>query len=154
LRAHKVVVSSWSRWLRSLLLEGSDDEVLSLDIFEPKALAGVIDYMYGVPMTISVEAADSLLKVIRRLELQALEQHCWRFLISVMNEANCNELHDLADRYDCPPLKLAAFRMLQETDPSYALAPSNWDAKRAKENYNEGLNKTRSGLTGPGEKSF
>jgi hypothetical protein len=153
LRAHKVVVSAWSRWLRSLLLEGTDDEALSLDIFEPNALSSVIDYMYGLPLYIDVDTADDLLKVIRRLELQDLEQQCWRFLISAMNEDNCNQLHDLADRYDCPPLKLAAFRMLQETDPTYSFEPINFDINRAKENFNDGM-KVRSGLTGPGERSF
>ena len=54
-RAHKVVVSSWSRWLRALLLEGSNDEVISLDIFEPKAFGLVLDYMYGVPLNLTVE---------------------------------------------------------------------------------------------------
>ena len=98
----------------------------------------------------NIQTADELLKVIRRLELQDLEQQCWRFLISVMNEENCNELHDLADRYDCPPLKLAAFRMLQETDPSYQFAPINWDVATARENYNDGMN-SHSGLTGPGD---
>lgn len=54
IRCHKVIVSSWSRWLRSLLLEGAD-EVLSLDIFDPTALGAVLDYMYGTALTITVE---------------------------------------------------------------------------------------------------
>lgn len=36
---------------------------------------------------------------------------------------NCERLHELADRYDCPPLKLACWRILQETIPGYATSP-------------------------------
>jgi hypothetical protein len=56
-----------------------------------------------------------MLKVVRRLEMQKLEQQCWRYLMTVIDpETNAEQLHELADRYDCPPLKLAAWRMLQE----------------------------------------
>ena len=59
--------------------------------------------------------ADHILKVVRRLEMQKLEQQCWRYLMTVINpETNVEILHELADRYDCPPLKLAAWRILQE----------------------------------------
>lgn len=54
-RAHRVVVSSWSRWLRALLCESPDEEVVSLDFFDPTAFGAALDYMYGVPLTISVE---------------------------------------------------------------------------------------------------
>jgi hypothetical protein len=71
--------------------------------------------MYGVPLTITVDTADGILKVVRRLEMQKLEQQCWRYLMTVIDaETNCEKLHELADRYDCPPLKLAAWRILQE----------------------------------------
>jgi hypothetical protein len=56
-----------------------------------------------------------VLKVVRRLEMQKLEQQCWRYLMTVINpDTNAAILHELADRYDCPPLKLAAWRILQE----------------------------------------
>lgn len=59
--------------------------------------------------------ADNVLKVVRRLEMQKLEQQCWRYLMTVINpDTNVEILHELADRYDCPPLKLAAWRILQE----------------------------------------
>lgn len=54
-RAHRVVVSSWSRWLRALLCESPDEEVVSLDFFDPTAFGAALDYMYGVPLTITVE---------------------------------------------------------------------------------------------------
>ena len=54
-RAHRVVVSSWSRWLRALLCESPDEEVVSLDFFDPVAFGAALDYMYGVPLTITVE---------------------------------------------------------------------------------------------------
>lgn len=54
-RAHRVVVSSWSRWLRALLCESPDEEVVSLDFFDPSAFGAALDYMYGVPLTITVE---------------------------------------------------------------------------------------------------
>ena len=62
-----------------------------------------------------MQNADSVLKVVRRLEMQKLEQQCWRYLMTVINpDTNAAILHELADRYDCPPLKLAAWRILQE----------------------------------------
>ncbi len=56
-RAHRVVVSSWSRWLRALLCESPDEEVLALDVFEASAFSQIIDYMYGVPLKITVEVS-------------------------------------------------------------------------------------------------
>ncbi len=53
-RAHRVIVSSWSRWMRALLNEGPDQEVVSLDVFDPEALGIILDYMYGAPLTISL----------------------------------------------------------------------------------------------------
>lgn len=54
-RAHRVVVSSWSRWLRALLCESPDEEVVALDFFEPDAFGAALDYMYGVPLIMNVE---------------------------------------------------------------------------------------------------
>lgn len=65
-----------------------------------------------------------MLKVLRRLELQALEQQCWCFLMGVVDKNNCERLHELADIFDCPALKLSAWKTLQETMPGYAAHPS------------------------------
>lgn len=54
-RAHRVLVSSWSRWLRALLTEAPDEEVVSLDIFDPEAFSMVLDYMYGTQLTVSYQ---------------------------------------------------------------------------------------------------
>lgn len=67
-RAHKVIVSSWSRWLRALLSETSSeykssstgdikdvDDIVNLDIFDANAFATVLEYMYGVAIEISIE---------------------------------------------------------------------------------------------------
>lgn len=148
IRAHKIIVSSWSRWLKSLLIEGINNEFVSLDVFSPDALNAVIDYMYGIPLELSVSNADAILRVVRRLEMHGLEQQCWKFLITVIDETNCSELQDLADRYGCPPLKLAAFRIIQENDPAYSLAPIIWDTSKARVNYNDAINQSSSGLTG------
>ena len=59
-RAHRVVVSSWSRWLRALLCEAPDEEVVSLDFFDASAFGAALDYMYGVPLTITVEVCFNL----------------------------------------------------------------------------------------------
>jgi hypothetical protein len=56
-RAHRVVVSSWSRWMRSFLADSPSEEVLSMDIFEPGAFGVVLDYMYGQPLHITVEVS-------------------------------------------------------------------------------------------------
>lgn len=57
-RAHRVVVSSWSRWLRSLLSEASRDDVVSLDVFEAPAFSAVLDYMYGMPLEVTLEVGQ------------------------------------------------------------------------------------------------
>ena len=56
-RAHRVIVSSWSRWLRALLCESPDEEVVAFDFFEPDAFGAVLNYMYGVPLTVNVEVS-------------------------------------------------------------------------------------------------
>lgn len=58
-RAHRVVVSSWSRWLRALLCESPDEEVISLDFFDATVFGAALDYMYGVPLTITVEVSNT-----------------------------------------------------------------------------------------------
>ena len=83
--------------------------------------------------------------------MHVLEQQCWRFLITVIDISNCGQLHDLADKYDCPPLKLASFRVLQENDPSYGFAPVNWESNGAENIHTTNAD---SGLTGPGESSY
>ena len=106
-RAHRVVVSAWSRWFRALLCESPDEEVISLDVFEPWAFESVLKYMYGVPIVLTIDTVDAIIKVIRRLEIRQLEQQCWRYLMTALSDANCEQLHEIADRYDCPPLKVS-----------------------------------------------
>ena len=62
-RAHRVVISAWSRWLSALLSEGSSEEVVHLDLFEPEAFRAVLDYMYGLPFYVNVDTIDGLMKV-------------------------------------------------------------------------------------------
>jgi hypothetical protein len=143
-RAHRVVVSGWSRWLRALLSEGSSEEVVHLDVFDPVAFNSVLDYMYGHSITVTVDSAEMLLKVIRRLELHGLEQSMWIFLMKAIDNHNCNQLHELADRYDCPPLKLAAWRYIQQVISGASKHRDNSIGKVYK----------GTGLTGPGEAAF
>mmetsp|Transcript_8829 Transcript_8829/g.13211 ORF Transcript_8829/g.13211 Transcript_8829/m.13211 type:complete len:371 (+) Transcript_8829:172-1284(+) len=80
--------------------------------------------MYGKEIEVTVDNAEAMLKVIRRMELQALEQKCWRFLLSIVDSSNCQHLHNIADFFDCAPLKLAAWRIIQESRPGYSAAPT------------------------------
>jgi hypothetical protein len=149
-RAHKVVVSSWSRWLRALLCEEHPSEdVISVDVFDPLSFGKVLDYMYGTPLPVTIETAEDLLKVVHRLQLQALEESIWIFLMKIVDPNNCKQLHELADRYDCPPLKLSAWRVLQESIPGYASLPAGIMAASAAAGVLKGT-----GLTGPGDPEF
>jgi len=56
-RAHRVIVGSWSRWLRSLLSDGPEEEVVCLDMFTPDAFGCILDYMYGKPFQFSVDVS-------------------------------------------------------------------------------------------------
>lgn len=122
-RAHRIIVSAWSRWLRALLTEAPTEEVVTLDFFTAESFGAILDYMYGKPLHFSIDAAETLLKVIRRLELANLETHCWDYMMKVIDQTNCLILHEFADRYDCPPLKLTAWRLIQESTPAYAAMP-------------------------------
>jgi hypothetical protein len=91
--------------------------------------------------------------------MQKLEQQCWRFLMSAINSSNCNQLHELADRYDCPPLKLAAFRALQEQRAFVTGGQAHVDNEHSSLFQPGGKNAIDSrsvgtGLTGPGEVHF
>ena len=138
--------SSWSRWLRALLTEAPSDEIISLDFFAAEPFSAILDYMYGKPLPFNIEGAETLLKVIRRLELANLETHCWEYMMSVIDQSNCLILHEFADRYDCPPLKLTAWRMIQETTPAYASMPRN-----VLESVTNLTTAPGTGLTGPAE---
>lgn len=106
-----------------------------------------------------MQNADALLKVVRRLELRTLEQECWKHLLSVVDANNCRQLHELADRFDCPPLKLTSWHMLQDIQRGYSANPVN----RLLVHNGEGELRGRfeppampfalkgNGLTGPGE---
>ncbi len=63
LRGHRVVLSGWSRWLRSLLADSPLDGVVSMDIFDASALAAVMDYMYGVPLLVDVPVSRLLINI-------------------------------------------------------------------------------------------
>jgi hypothetical protein len=58
-RAHRVIVGSWSRWLRSLLSDGPEEEVVCLDMFTPDAFGSILDYMYGKPFQFSVDVSET-----------------------------------------------------------------------------------------------
>lgn len=45
--------------------------------------------------------------------------------MSVVNVSNCKALHELADRFDCPPLKLTSWHIIQESKLGYGTNPSN-----------------------------
>jgi hypothetical protein len=105
--------------------------------------------------------AESIIKVARRLELQKLEQQCWRYLVTALNaKTNAEYLHDLADRFDCPPLKLAAWKVLKEIIPDTSVFPGgrkgrkkgdvddNLQILEAKKNF------STTGLTGPADPIF
>ena len=92
--------------------------------------------------------------------MQKLEQQCWRFLMTIIDpETNCEKLHELADRFDCPPLKLAAWRILQETRPGYGSSPNaskllkGGAASHAQQQAVKRILGV-TGLTGPGEPGF
>jgi hypothetical protein len=66
-------------------------------------------------------------------------------MMTVIDQSNCLILHEFADRYDCPALKLTAWRMIQESTPAYAAMPSLlFESVSA-------LVSPGSGLTGPAE---
>ncbi|RYG99790.1 BTB/POZ domain-containing protein, partial [archaeon] len=152
-RAHKVVLSSWSRWMRAFLADSPNEEVLALDIFTPEAFRSVLDYMYGQPLHMTLDAADGVIKVTRRLELAKLEQGCWRYLMTILEPSNAAYLHELADRYDCPPLKLASWKILQHHVPGMENFPNR--RKLEKTSLADGAKHLRgTGLMGPGDVHF
>jgi hypothetical protein len=144
--AHRIVVSGWSRWLRGIVADVSADDFITLDVFEPTAFASVLDYMYGRPLIFSLSDADMLMKVIRRLEMESLEEHCWEYCMKIVSKLNCEDLHELADKYSCPPLKLAAWRTLQDNTGGYQATPGRSLLVSA-----TGLEGAGHGFTGPEE---
>lgn len=103
--------------------EAPSEDVVTLDFFSSESFSAILDYMYGKPLHFSIDSAEDLLKVIRRLELANLETHCWDYMMKVIDQTNCLILHEFADRYDCPPLKVTAWRLIQESTPAYAAMP-------------------------------
>jgi hypothetical protein len=83
-----------------------------------------------------------------------LEQQCWRYLITILDaDTNCEYLHELADRLDCPPLKLAAWKLLKEKVPDADDLGRSFN--RRDDEYGSKPKKYRgTGLTGPGDASY
>ena len=73
--------------------------------------------------------------------------------MSIVNTDNCEQLHSLADYFDCAPLKVTAWRLLQETRPGYSSAPAELlETMNALVANRRGASaKYGHGLTGPGE---
>ena len=44
------------------------------------------------------QGAEPILKVIRRLEMSQLQEHCWHYMMTVIDQSNCLILHEFADR--------------------------------------------------------
>ena len=62
-RAHRVIVSSWSRWMRAFLCDSPEEEVLALDFFTPNAFMAVLDYMYGISLKITLEVTTIFIQL-------------------------------------------------------------------------------------------
>ena len=122
--AHQIVVCGSSRWLRSLLV-GGEENVINMDMFEPETFQQVLGYMYGQSVTISLSSSEDFLKISKRLELEELENKIWDFLLSIVDDENCSRMHELADRYDNPHMKLVAWQVLQQAVPGYSVAPAH-----------------------------
>lgn len=70
-----------------------------------------------------------------------------------LDTTNCAVLHELADKYDCPPLKLAAWKMLQTQVPDMDSFPSRGHLQRTL--LPDGQRRIKgTGLTGPGDPHF
>lgn len=89
--AHRIIVSSWSRWLRALLCDASttnnnsvnnnnnnmninkkeeeDNRIVALDFFDATAFSYVLDYMYGIPLMINVDVSISSIIINHHLLL-------------------------------------------------------------------------------------
>lgn len=67
-------------------------------------------------------------------------------MMTVIDKTNVIILHEFADRYDCPALKLMAWRMIQEENSAYAALPSHLLGSTSSL-----VSPGRSGMTGPAE---
>lgn len=94
-----------------------------MDIFAPTTAPIFFITTFLMSSFVSLQNADDIIKAVRRLEMHSLEQQCWRYLMTIIDAGNCEFLHELADRYDCPPLKLTAWRILEKSVPGYSTAP-------------------------------
>lgn len=69
-----------------------------------------------------------------------------------LDRSNCHFLHELADRYDCPPLKLAAWKLVKSHLPPMDGFLNHEDLK---EHLTDGQRRMKgTGLTGPGDPFF
>lgn len=58
----------------ALLSEGSEQEIISLDLFTPTEFGAVLDYMYGQPLEFNIEVLNSLSGPTNSLNLRMLNQ--------------------------------------------------------------------------------
>lgn len=122
--AHRVVMSSCSRWLAALLFENEHLEVVPLgDTIDPEAFEAVLRFMYGQPFKYMIKDFDKVMHIIRTFELETMERDCWDFLMEHTDERNCHEMHKLADRFDCDALKSYAWIFILKSNPEYSIQP-------------------------------
>ncbi|XP_034409488.1 zinc finger and BTB domain-containing protein 16-A [Cyclopterus lumpus] len=81
-RAHRLVLACASRRLAQQLAQGDIDSPvhLTLEYFSPRTFQQVLDFTYTQTLDVSVDDLHSLLKAAQLLEMQQLEDQCWKQL--------------------------------------------------------------------------
>lgn len=145
--SHKVLLSAWSSVLRDrikretrrqatqrkgglLLLKISVDISDLIENYEPSmetVISRVFAFLYGRPLTLanlSIKMIFAMLTLSRNLSIKAIEDRCWSFLSSCVNEKTCIPLHALADRFGHDPFKRICWDQITSSFPEYQTPPS------------------------------
>ena len=113
LRAHRVVLASFSPYFEALLgdnwKEGKEDEIEILGLDET-ALSDLIEYAYSGHITISKDNVQALLEAANFLGVELVKQSCANFLKHSMDDETCLGVWQLADMFALKELRKAAKR--------------------------------------------
>lgn len=107
LRAHRVVLASFSRYFEALLgdnwKEGKKDEVEVLGLDED-AVSDLIEFAYSGHVDISIDNVQTLLEAANYLGVEFVKRSCEEFLRNAIDDRTCLDILQLADFFSLKEL--------------------------------------------------
>ncbi|CAM9192667.1 unnamed protein product [Phaeothamnion confervicola] len=115
--AHRAVLAGHNTCLGLMMTtpmrESRQDEIALQDT-DPKMFKVLLDYMYGVPISIGSDELTTLIGMAARYNVEGLVNQISALLALNVNAQNCTAVFSVADEHSCTALKEQAFGQIMQ----------------------------------------